>query len=179
PAPSRPLYRPVEQLEQRVPTPVAPAPPEPEISTATDATVSNSQATEDAIAAALTEALAFDAGPVPTGPPPLTDGEQQALHDALRDAVSEFWNIGPLSSAALATTVVVGVEMTKAGHPDHTSLRLISSSGGDSDSVNQAYQAARRAIIRWNGAEVNLPVENYAQWRYIELTFNPERMRNQ
>ena len=38
-------------------------------------------------------------------------------------------------------------------------------------------EAARRAIIRCGASGYNLPVEKYDQWRDIEMTFNPERMR--
>jgi hypothetical protein len=62
----------------------------------------------------------------PTGPP-LTQGER----DALRVAVETCWNVGSLSSAALATTVVVGVEMLENGARTSRRIRLIEFSGGD------------------------------------------------
>ena len=130
--------------------------------------------TQTAVNDALAEALGSGtpATPVPTGPP-LTGGEK----DALRVAVSSCWNVGSLSSAALQTTVVVGVSMTSEGKPESGSIRMLSSSGGPEAAARQAYEAARRAIIRCGAKGYDLPVEKFGQWREIEMTFNPERMR--
>jgi hypothetical protein len=133
---------------------------------------------QDAIADALAQALsgeqsaAAEQAPVPTGPP-LTSGER----DALRLAVSNCWNVGSLSSEALRTTIVVAMSMSREGKPDVGTIRLLSSSGGSAQAANQAFEAARRAIIRCGARGYNLPVEKFAQWRDIEMTFNPERMR--
>ena len=123
---------------------------------------------------ALAQALGNNspASSAPTGPP-LTGGEK----DALRVAVSNCWNVGSLSSAALRTTVVVGVSMSREGKPEIGSIRLLSSSGGADSAAKQAYEAARRAIIRCGSKGFKLPVEKYSRWRDIEMTFNPERMR--
>ncbi|NNK78019.1 MAG: energy transducer TonB, partial [Litoreibacter sp.] len=40
-----------------------------------------------------------------------------------------------------------------------------------------AYEAARRALIRCGARGYNLPVDKFAQWQDVEITFNPERMR--
>jgi len=129
---------------------------------------------QDSVQAALEEALgsAPAAVPVPTGPP-LTQGEKESL----RVAVSKCWNVGSLSSAALATTVIVSVSMTEDGAPVTSSIRLIGSSGGTDASAQQAFAAARRAIIRCGASGYDLPADKYGQWREIEMTFNPERMR--
>ncbi|MEL7282847.1 MAG: energy transducer TonB, partial [Pseudomonadota bacterium] len=79
----------------------------------------------------------------PTGPP-LTGGER----DALRVAVSRCWNVGSLSTDALGTTVVVAVDMQESGQPVNGSIELVSSSGGSAAAAQQAFEAARRAIIR-------------------------------
>ncbi|MDZ4134880.1 MAG: energy transducer TonB, partial [Paracoccaceae bacterium] len=44
-------------------------------------------------------------------------------------------------------------------------------------SARQAYEAARRAIIRCGATGFKLPAEKYDQWRNIEMVFNPEKMR--
>ncbi|MGM0661234.1 MAG: energy transducer TonB, partial [Pseudomonadota bacterium] len=108
----------------------------------------------------------------PSGPP-LTGGER----DALRVAVQECWNVGSLSSEALRTSVVVAVSMTRDGQPEIGSIRLAGSSGGGDAAAKQAYEAARRAIIRCGSDGFDLPAEKYDQWRDIEMTFNPESMR--
>lgn len=131
--------------------------------------------TSSAVADALAEALAGGAdvvAPEPSGPP-LTLGEK----DALRVEVSRCWNVGSLSTDALKTTVVVSVSLAQDGKPDTGSIRMLSSTGGSSSAAKQAYEAARRAIIRCGARGFQLPPEKYAQWRDIEMTFNPERMR--
>jgi hypothetical protein len=127
-----------------------------------------------AVAAALAEALggALEEAPAPTGPP-LTAGEK----DSLRLAVSQCWNVGSLSTAALATTVVVAVQMSPDAKPVTSSIRMVSFTDGSEASAAQAFEAARRAIIRCGASGFALPAEKYGQWRDIEMTFNPERMR--
>jgi len=97
--------------------------------------------------------------------------------DALRVSVSRCWNVGSLSTEALDVTVVVGVSMAQNGKPEQSSIRLLSSSGGSDGAAQKAFQTARRAIIRCGAAGYDLPAEKYGQWRNIEMTFNPERMR--
>ena len=130
----------------------------------------------DAVAAALSEADAEPAGTngtVENAGPPMTDGEK----DALRVAVQACWNVGSLSSDALLTTVTVAVSVAQDGIPDVTSIRMIGFEGGTEASARQAYEAARRAIIRCGAKGFQLPPEKYEQWRNIEMEFNPERMR--
>lgn len=121
---------------------------------------------------ALAEALEGGQEDIPLGPP-LTSGEK----DGLRLAVSRCWNVGALSTEALQTTVIVAFSMQRDGKPDAGSIRMLDSSGGSASSAQQAYQAARRAIIRCGAKGYDLPTEKYGQWRDIEVTFNPERMR--
>ncbi len=130
--------------------------------------------TEDAVNSALQEALSApeQAETVPLGPP-LSSGEKEAL----RVAVSSCWNVGSLSTDALGTTVVVEVSMTQDGKPITGSIRMASSSGGSDTAARQAFEAARRAIIRCGARGFDLPVEKYSRWQEIEMTFNPERMR--
>ena len=105
----------------------------------------------------------------------MTDGEK----DALRVAVQQCWNVGSLSTDALQTTVIVQVSMSQDGRPDTGSIRMVGFEGGSEAAAQQAYEAARRAIIRCGANGFALPVEKYDQWRDIEMVFNPERMRNQ
>ncbi|KIC30015.1 hypothetical protein [Leisingera sp. ANG-S5] len=156
--------------------PARPQPdPEPQVTEAAQPVETEQTDTADAVADALAEALAGGAdveAPEPSGPP-LTLGEK----DALRVEVSRCWNVGSLSTDALKTTVVVGVSLSQDGKPDTGSIRMLSSTGGSSAAAKQAYEAARRAIIRCGSSGFQLPPEKYAQWRDIEMTFNPERMR--
>ena len=130
----------------------------------------------DAVAAAVSEADAEPAGnngTVENAGPPMTDGEK----DALRVAVQACWNVGSLSSDALLTTVTVAVTVAQDGIPDVASIEMIGFEGGTEASARQAYEAARRAIIRCGATGFQLPPDKYEQWRNIEMEFNPERMR--
>ena len=128
--------------------------------------------TDDAVAAALAAETLREEAPVRSGPP-LTGGEREGLVIA----VSQCWNVGSLSTDALGTTVVVGVDMEQSGKPVAGSIRLVDFSGGSQLAAQQAFEAARRAIIRCGSKGFPLPVEKYAEWREIEMTFNPEGMQ--
>ncbi|EAQ23639.1 biopolymer transporter TonB [Roseovarius sp. 217] len=162
--------RPVEQAETpapaETPEPAATETPKP---TAT-APATDQSAVNDALAAALGASQQTDTAP---SGPPLTSGEK----DALRVAVQQCWNVGSLSTEALGTTVVVSVRMGEDGRPDNGSIRMDSFSGGADAAARQAFEAARRAIIRCGANGFNLPADKYDQWRDIEMTFNPESMR--
>jgi hypothetical protein len=146
----------------------------PEAPVRTAAPARQAPSTQDAVNSALQEALAApeQAPAVPQGPP-LSAGEKESL----RVAVSSCWNVGSLSTDALGTTVVVEVSMSQDGKPITGSIRMASSSGGSEAAARQAFEAARRAIIRCGARGFDLPVEKYSQWQEIEMTFNPERMR--
>jgi hypothetical protein len=122
---------------------------------------------------ALAEAMAADPGPAQAEPqssgPPLTQGER----DGLRVAVSRCWNIAALSTESAQVTVIVGMEMSLDGVPSN--LRMVSYSGGTEAAAQQAYETARRAVLRCQ--PYSLPAEKYDQWRTIEMTFNPDEMR--
>lgn len=166
-----PTSVPVPQLRPQPNQAIAAPDPSPELP--------KPDTTSSALAAALAEAEAVDEAlasvqepQIPLGPP-MTLAEQESL----RVAVSSCWNTGSLSSAALRVTVVVGLQMAETGKPITSSLRLVSSTGGDGDAVTQAYEAARRAILRCGTKGYDLPQEKFGQWRDIEMTFNPEKMR--
>ncbi|MGR3508827.1 MAG: energy transducer TonB [Sulfitobacter sp.] len=162
------------------PTPAKPAPAKPEAPKPDKPKPKPAPAPstdKDAVAAALAEALGSSDAPAtapatPSGPP-LSAGEKEAL----RVAVSSCWNVGSLSSEALRTTVVVSVAMNQDGTPQTNSITMTSSSGGTQAAAGQAFEAARRAIIRCGARGYQLPVDKFGQWQNIEMTFNPERMR--
>lgn len=171
----RPDLRPPER-----PTPPAPE-AEPEVAEvpaeaepAPDPTPETEPETveQDAVTAALQEALSApvqnDPAPLAAGPP-LSRGER----DGLRVAVGRCWNFAALSTEAAQVTVIVGMDMARDGTPG--SLRLISFEGGSSAAAQQAFETARRAVLRCQ--PYALPTEKYDQWKQIEMTFNPDEMR--
>jgi hypothetical protein len=148
--------------------------PEPALVAETDPNppeTDQSSAIEDALAAAIAGGGEVQA-PAPSGPP-LTAGEK----DALRVSVSKCWNVGSLSTEALKTIVEVAVSLEPDGRPRASSIRMVSSTGGSAGAAKQAYEAARRAIIRCGAKGFSLPSEKYDHWRDIVMTFNPEKMR--
>lgn len=164
--------RPRTRPSRPAPAPETPA-PETEVAApaAEAAQEAQAEAVEDALAAAIAGG-ADVAAPEPAGPP-LTPGEK----DALRVSVSKCWNVGSLSTAALKTTVEVAVSLEPDGRPNLGSIRMVSSTGGSADAAKQAYEAARRAIIRCGAKGFQLPSDKYDHWRDIVMTFNPEKMR--
>ncbi|RME16810.1 MAG: energy transducer TonB, partial [Alphaproteobacteria bacterium] len=157
--------------------PAPPAPPAATASAAPDVPAPSEPApsTDAALDAAINDALASVTSEAPAAArpagPPLTRGER----DGLRVAVQRCWNVGSLSTDALATTVVVLVKMAPDGRPE--SVDLVSSSGGNQTATRRAFEAARRAVIRCGLRGYPLPAEKYAQWREIEMTFDPSNMR--
>jgi hypothetical protein len=67
--------------------------------------------------------------------------------------------------------------MTDDARPVQGAIRMLSYEGGSESAARQAFEAARRAIIRCGTNGFGLPVEKFDHWREIEMTFNPERMR--
>lgn len=165
---ARPPVRKAALTPEKTPAPKATPTQTPKPKTGGD-----KKAINDALAKALGGGAGTGgAGSAPSGPP-MTGGEK----DALRVAVSSCWNTGSLSSDALRVTVVVAVSLAETGKPVSGSIRMVSSSGGSDAAARQAYEAARRAIIRCGAKGYNLPREKYDHWRDIEMTFNPEKMR--
>ncbi|MGB0658883.1 MAG: energy transducer TonB [Mangrovicoccus sp.] len=161
---AEPSPRPAPRPAPPTPSPVTDPTPTP---TPTPAQPILSQ---DAIDAALAEALTET--PLPIGPP-MSDLEK----DRLQIAVSRCWNFGALSTEAARVTITVAMTMTPEGVPEPPTIRMTDFTGGGQAAANQAFQVAYRAIRRCAGAGYPLPPEKYAQWREIEIVFNPERMR--
>lgn len=105
--------------------------------------------------------------------PPLSSGEQESL----RVATSACWNIGALSTEAAQTTVRIQVDFNEDTTPVASSIRLASSSGGSDAAARQAFEAAKRAVIRCGSRGFDLPVDKYDHWKTLVLTFDPMRSR--
>jgi len=168
--PAPPVTAPLTSVRPRT-RPGRPAPAEVAETTPAAPQEDQSSAIEDALAAAIAGGGEV-AAPEPSGPP-LTVGEK----DALRVSVSKCWNVGSLSTEALKTTVEVAVSLDPDGRPKTSTIRMMSSTGGSTNAARQAYEAARRAIIRCGAKGFSLPSDKYDHWRDIVMTFNPEKMR--
>lgn len=136
------------------------------------------QQNDDAIDQALAEALGAGGSeadaPVRQGPP-LSAAEREGL----RLAVQQCWVVDPGSPAA-QVVVTLSFSLDRDGQVQQSTLEMASAQGGDAAAQRAAFDAARRAVLRCNAMQGGfaLPPEKYDSWRDIEMTFNPERMRN-
>lgn len=151
--------------------PNRPAPePEPETETATAEPADTGQSVDDLLA----EVVGNDTPAQPDVPqgPPMTGSEREGF----RIAVNNCWNVDT-GSVAARVTVVVGFSLTQDGKVEGNNVRFVSSQG-PADSVDIAFAAARRAVLRCQGETgYDLPAEKYGQWKDVEVTFDPSGMQ--
>lgn len=107
---------------------------------------------------------------LPSGPP-ITNAEKSGL----RLAVQKCWNLPAGMRDASELKVTLAAELTPDGKVINGSIRLIDPSPAPDARFQAAYDAGRRALIRCS-PYTDLPREKYAQWRNIEVVFNPEGM---
>jgi len=97
-------------------------------------------------------------------------------HQDFALSVVECWVIDPGTEAARIT-----VDIAFSFNPDGTvvtnSLKMVRASAGSEDAIKTAYESARRAILRCGAKGYDLPPEKYGQWKDVEISFNPEKMR--
>ncbi len=105
---------------------------------------------------------------LPVGPP-ITSAER----DGLRVAVQRCWNVPAGLRDAQELRVTLAAELTAAGDVIASTIRLIEPSAVPDGRFQQAFEAGRRALIRCS-PYTDLPRDKYAQWRNIEVVFNPE-----
>lgn len=142
----------------------------PDPAEASDAAVNDALA--EALSGAASEEPQAGSGTAESGPP-LTGGEK----DGFLRALSQCWNLGSLSTDAMKTIVTVGFDMSEDGKPVGASIQMVGSSGGTNESARQAYEAARRAVLRCGAKGFPLPSDKYSSWQRIEVTFDPTNMR--
>lgn len=145
-----------------------------------DAQAAADQAAIDAaLADVASDAPAQDGGQtdIPEGPP-MTAGEKEGL----RVSINQCWNIGTLSTAAQRIKLTLRVEMKEDGTPDSNGITMTTFSGGDDATAAQAFEAARRAVIRGvkgcgGKAGYDLDPAKYAEWNVMNLNFDASGMR--
>ena len=108
----------------------------------------------------------------PSGPP-LTQREKENL----RVSVGRCWNKTSLSREALEVTVTISFSMSEAGFPESNSIKMLDSFGGAANATKIAFDTARRAILVCGRRGFELPEEKYAQWKIIEMVFDPVKLR--
>ncbi|SEL79191.1 hypothetical protein SAMN05443999_10845 [Roseovarius azorensis] len=96
--------------------------------------------------------------------------------NAIQASIQRCWNVGSLSSEALRTMIVVEFDIDNQGRPNIDSISLIDGSGGNPTAVRQAFEAARRAIIRCGQSGFELPAKKNGTLQTVRLSFDPEGM---
>lgn len=129
---------------------------------------------EDAIAKAIAEdlarALAEEASqPAAVAGPPMTGAETSGLVFAIQ----ECWNVPVGLENDSSNIITMGVKLKRDGTLEEEPRRIAPLSGSAAG-ILQAFEAARRALIRCQ--PYDLPVEKYETWREIEIVFNPQQM---
>lgn len=178
---SRPMSRP-ERTVARVAEATVADEPEPERVDQDDATQAAVLAAVRAAATRPSTTAATQPGVTPatepSGPtatslsagPPLTGSEKEGL----KLAVQRCWNVPAGLRDAQSLKVTIAAEFAPDGGVINGAIRLIDPSPAPDGRFQQAYEAARRALIRC--APYSMPRDKYAQWREVEIVFNPEGM---
>ncbi len=88
-------------------------------------------------------------------------------------AVQRCWVIDTASQAG-KVVVTLAVELDRDGRVVPGSVSMLGASAGTGEAVEQAYAAARRAVMRCQSAGgYDLPPERHAEWKHIEMKFDP------
>lgn len=144
-----------------------------------DAEAADKAALEAALADAASDAPAEDGGQtdIPEGPP-MTAGEKEGI----RVAIDKCWNIGNLSTAATRIKLTIRVQMNEDGTPRSDGIEMTGFEGGEAADAKQAFEAARRAVIRGvkgcgGKPGYDLDPAKYSEWNVINMTFDPSGLR--
>ncbi len=136
---------------------------------------------EETVVAALLEELEQDQAQAPlvvpdtAAQPPAPTPQQLTTEESegLKFAIKQCWSvpIGIRNDSELKVTL--GVELDRDGSVKG-SPRLIEPGSIETNEIRQAFNAARRAVMRCQ--PYDLPVDKYEHWRSMEVVFNPENM---
>lgn len=109
------------------------------------------------------------------GPPPRKAFQPPTLSNwrsDFRADIRRCWELDPASGAA-DVALEVAFTLDRNGKVDGD-VRLMSVSDADADDVEEAFQAARRAILRCQGTNgYQLPLPLYEYWKNVVITFDP------
>ncbi len=118
----------------------------------------------------MTQPTAPTSSSLPEGPP-ISASEK----DGLRFAIQRCWNVPAGLRDAEELKITVAAELDSDGAVISGSVRMIDPASIIDGRYDAAYRAARSALIRCSPYS-DLPREKFAQWRNIEVVFNPEGM---
>ncbi len=179
----RPAARPKATETPPAETKTADAEP---VEPATDpAATDTSDADQAAIDAALADATAPDStaeAPTPsqtgsggTGDQPIGAALNSGEIDNLRSVIGPLWNIGSLSTEASRVTVTMRVQITQ--DQKILSIEMVDFTGGTAAAAQQAFEAARRAVVRGASKGLGLPSDKYDTWKSMLFTFDSSQGR--
>lgn len=66
----------------------------------------------------------------------------------LSESILRCWNTGALSSNALRVTIEIEIDLDEGGHVKPGSISMVTASHGEEGAIRQAFEAARRAVLR-------------------------------
>jgi hypothetical protein len=93
--------------------------------------------------------------------------------DNLRQIIGPFWNIGSLSTEATRVTVTMRVQVSQ--DQKILSVEMVEFTGGTAEAAQQAFAAARRAVIRGASKGLGLPPDEYDTWKSMLITFDTSK----
>lgn len=96
---------------------------------------------------------------------------QDSSSNVIGDVIGRCWNTGSLSTQALQASIIVSFETNADGGLIHGTITFVSGSRGTDLVYRQAFEAARRAIIRCLASG---PLGSGLKSRFLELQFDPE-----
>lgn len=158
---SRPRGRPKDLEVAEVPK----SKPEPDVTP---------EPAEDLIAKAIAEDLAKALAEAASQPaavegPPMTGSETSGLVFAIQ----ECWNVPVGLENDASNIITMSIKLNRDGTLED-GPRRIAPLNGSAAGILQAFEAARRALIRCQ--PYDLPAKKYETWREIEIVFNPQQM---
>ncbi len=124
-------------------------------------------------AVALAGAALAQGMPVPQAVP-----QSELWPATFRAQVAQCWNVGGLPDAARQASVTLRVAFDATARPILATMQMQAATG-NAAATEQLYDSARRALMRCAGAGYDLPPDQIALWRVMDLTFEPAagRMR--
>ncbi|MBL8561557.1 MAG: hypothetical protein JNN06_04695 [Gemmobacter sp.] len=99
-----------------------------------------------------------------------TGAVAEPFRAAVARQVAACWSIDALSPEAQATTVTLGVDLGADAVPQADAITLIASDA-PAPAAQEAFEAARRAVLRCGASGLPLPPDQHEAWRHMELTF--------
>ncbi len=172
--PTRPktLETPPEETQTAEP---APDPAATDTSAADQAAIDAALADATSQEAAATTPAPSQTGSGGTGDQPIGAALNSGEVDNLRRIIGPLWNIGSLSTEASRVTVTMRVQFSE----DQTvlSVEMVEFAGGTAEAAQQAFEAAKRAVMRGASKGLGLPADKYETWKSMLFTFDTSQGR--